>query len=69
MRSTSPQDRTGSLREPEYREADRQVGWAYRVLHTFGSGEKVFFGVGSETRDALIGAGAQADDVPFRREL
>ncbi|MDN2584320.1 hypothetical protein [Aquibium sp. ELW1220] len=57
--------RTGSLREPEYRAADRQVGRAYRLVHTFGSGERVS---GSETRDALIGAGTQADDVPFRRE-
>ena len=28
--------RTGTLRDQEHREADRQVGWAYRLLHTFG---------------------------------
>lgn len=57
--------RTGTLRDPEHREADRQVGWAYRMLHTFGSGEEVSFAEGSETREALIEAGAQADDLPF----
>lgn len=57
--------RTGTLRDPEHREADRQVGWAYRLLHTFGSGENVSFDEGSETREALIEAGAQADDIPF----
>lgn len=57
--------RTGTLRDPEHREADRQVGWAYRLLHTFGSGEDVSFDEGSETREALIEAGAQADDLPF----
>ncbi|MEX0406917.1 integrase [Aquibium sp. LZ166] len=57
--------RTGTLRDPEHREADRQVGWAYRLLHTFGSGEDVSFDEGSETREALIEAGAHADDLPF----
>jgi len=57
--------RTGTLRDQEHREANRQVGWAYRLLHTFGSGEDVSFGEDSETREALIEAGAQADDLPF----
>lgn len=57
--------RTGTLRDTKHREADRQVGWAYRLLHTFGPREEVSFVEGSETREALIEAGAQPDDLPF----
>lgn len=57
--------RTGTIRDPDQREADRQVGWAYRLLHTYGTGEELSFDEGSEVREALLEAGAEADDIPF----
>jgi len=57
--------RRGTLRDPEHREADRQVGWAYRLLHAYGITEELSFGEGSEVREALIEAGAEPDDIPF----
>ena len=35
--------RSGSLRDPVHREADRQVGWAYRLLHAYGATEELSF--------------------------
>lgn len=32
--------RNGTLRYPAHREADRQVGWAYRLLHAYGTTEE-----------------------------
>jgi len=57
--------RTGTIRDPDQREADRQVGWAYRLLHTYGTGEELSFDEGSEVRETLLEAGAEADDIPF----
>ena len=55
----------GSLRDPVHREADRQVGWAYRLLHAYGTREEVSLGEGSEAREALSEAGAEPYDIPF----
>jgi hypothetical protein len=55
----------GSLRDPVHREADRQVGWAYRLLHAYGTKEEVSFDEGSEAREALIEAGAEPYEIPF----
>lgn len=57
--------RTGTVRDPDQHEADRQVGWAYRLLHTFGTGEELSFAEGSDAREALLEAGAEAHDIPF----
>lgn len=57
--------RTGTIRDPEQREADRQVGWAYRLLHTYGTGEELSFDESSEVREALLEAGAEPGDIPF----
>ncbi|MGB3387433.1 MAG: DUF6538 domain-containing protein [Pseudaminobacter sp.] len=57
--------RSGSLRDPVHREADRQVGWAYRLLHAYGATEELSFEDGSEVREALLEAGAEVDDIPF----
>src|SRR5690606_27907563 len=57
--------RAGTLRSPDHREADRQVGWAYRLLHTYGPGDELSFAEGGDVREALIEAGAQAHDIPF----
>ena len=56
---------SGSLRDPVHREADRQVGWAYRLLHAYGTTEEVSFDEGSEAREALIEAGAEPYEIPF----
>lgn len=57
--------RAGTLRDPDHREADRQVGWAYRLLHTYGSGDELSFAEGGDVSEALIEAGAQPHDIPF----
>lgn len=57
--------RAGTLRNPDHREADRQVGWAYRLLHTYGSGDELSFAEGGDVHEALIEAGAQPHDIPF----
>lgn len=57
--------RSGSLRDPVHREADRQVGWAYRLLHTYGPSDELSFAEGGDAYEALIEAGAQAQDIPF----
>jgi hypothetical protein len=49
----------GSLRDPVNREADRQVGWAYRLLQAYGVTEELSFEDGSEAREALLEAGAE----------
>ncbi len=55
----------GTLRDPVHREADRQVGWAYRLLHAYGIAEELSFDEGSRVRAALLEAGAEPDDIPF----
>lgn len=55
----------GSLRDPVHRDADRQVGWAYRLLHAYGITEELSFEEGGEVREALIEAGAAPEDIPF----
>ena len=55
----------GNLRDPAHREADRQVGWAYRLLQAYGTKEEVAFGEGSEAREALLDAGAEPYEIPF----
>lgn len=57
--------RRGTLRDPEHREADRQVGWAYRLLHAYGTARELSFEDGSEVHAALLEAGAEPDDIPF----
>lgn len=57
--------RQGNLRDPGRREADRQVGWAYRLLQKYGATEELSFAQGSETREALLEAGADEADIPF----
>lgn len=57
--------RSGTLRDPVHREADRQVGWAYRLLHAYGATEELSFEDGSEARETLLEAGADVDDIPF----
>lgn len=57
--------RRGTLRDPEHREADRQVGWAYRLLHAYGTTEELSFEDGSEAHAALLEAGAEPGDIPF----
>lgn len=57
--------RTGTLRDPEQRAADRQVGLAYRLLHAYGMGETLSFEEASDVREALQEAGAEPDDIPF----
>lgn len=55
----------GTMRDPIHREADRQMGWAYRLLEAYGIGEKLSFETGSEGRDALLEAGVDPEDIPF----
>lgn len=55
----------GSLRDPVHRDADRQVGWAYRLLHAYGITEELSFEEGGDVREALIEAGAEPEDIPF----
>lgn len=55
----------GTLRAAVHREADRQVGWAYRLLEAYGIGEKLSFEPGGEGRKALLEAGVDPDDIPF----
>src|SRR5690606_34227950 len=55
--------RAGTLRDPTHREADRQVGWAYRLLEAHGLSEELSFAEGSETREALLEAGALPEDI------
>lgn len=57
--------RRGTLRDPEHREADRQVGWAYRLLHTYGTTEELSFEDEREVHAALLEAGAEPGDIPF----
>ncbi|XJN83955.1 integrase [Mesorhizobium terrae] len=57
--------RRGTLRDPEHREADRQVGWAYRLLHAYGTTVELSFDDGSEVHAALLEAGAEPGDIPF----
>jgi len=57
--------RHGSLRDPVHRDADRQVGLAYRLLESYGSLEELNFDPGSETHEALLDAGATEADIPF----
>lgn len=57
--------RRGTLRDPEHREADRQVGWAYRLLHAYGTARELSFEDGGEVHAALLEAGAEPDDIPF----
>ncbi len=57
--------RAGTLRDTDHREADRQVGWAYHLLHSYGSGDELSFAEGGEAHEALMEAGAQAHDIPF----
>jgi hypothetical protein len=57
--------RTGTIRDTEQRAADRQVGLACRLLHAYGTGETLSFEEGSDVREALYGAGAEPDDIPF----
>lgn len=57
--------RTGTIRDPEQRAADRQVGLAYRLLHAYGTGETLSFEEAGDVREALYGAGAEPDDIPF----
>jgi len=57
--------RTGTIRDPEQRAADRQVGLAYRLLHAYGTGEKLSFEETSDVREALHEAGAEPEDIPF----
>ncbi|MDX8530075.1 integrase [Mesorhizobium sp. VK25A] len=57
--------RSGTLRDPSQREADRQVGWAYRLLDAYGAKEELSFEEGGEAREALLDAGAGVDDIPF----
>ncbi|GGA82685.1 hypothetical protein GCM10011385_41160 [Nitratireductor aestuarii] len=60
--------RHGSLRDPVHRDADRQVGLAYRLLESYGSLEELNFDPGSETHEALLDAGATDADIPFIAE-
>lgn len=55
----------GTLRDAVHREADRQVGWAYRLLEARGLGEKLSFEPGGEGRKALLEVGVDPDDIPF----
>lgn len=55
----------GTLRDPVHREADRQVGWAYRLLEAYGVADKLSFEPGSEGREALLEAGVDPGDIPF----
>ncbi|MDQ2705868.1 MAG: hypothetical protein M3Y43_11930 [Pseudomonadota bacterium] len=57
--------RNGSLLYPIHREADRQVGWAYRLLHAYGATVELSFEEESEAREALLEAGAEVDNIPF----
>ncbi|WP_200952394.1 integrase [Mesorhizobium sp. Root552] len=57
--------RSGTLRDPSQHEADRQVGWAYRLLNAYGAKDELSFEDGGEAREALLDAGAEADDIPF----
>lgn len=56
--------RLGSLRDPEQRDADRHVGYAYRLLEAYGPTGTLNFEPGSDAREALIEAGASEDDIP-----
>lgn len=53
--------RRGTLRDPEHREADRQVGWAYRLLHAYGTAEELSFEDGSEVHAALLEGAEHAE--------
>lgn len=55
----------GTSRDPLHREAERQVGWAYRLLQAYGTGEKLSFEPGGEGRRALLEAEVDPDDIPF----
>lgn len=55
----------GTLRDPVHREADRQVGWAYRLLEAYGVAERLSFEPGCEGREVLLEAGVDPDDIPF----
>jgi hypothetical protein len=51
--------RTGTIRDPEQRAADRQVGLAYRLLHAYGTGETLSFEEVFRARaDALLASAA-----------
>lgn len=57
--------RRGTLRSAKHREADRHVGWAYRLLQSFGAAEKLSFEEGDDGYEALIEAGVSVDDIPY----
>lgn len=56
--------RTGSHRDPGHREADRHVGWAYRLLEAYGPAADLKFEPGQEPFEALRDAGVTEDDIP-----
>jgi hypothetical protein len=60
--------RSGSLRDSVHREADRQVGYAYRLLEAYGPAEDLSFETGSEVHEALLEVGATEGDMPFIAE-
>ena len=60
--------RSGSLRDSVHREADRQVGYAYRLLEAYGPAEDLRFETGSEVHEALLEVGATEGDMPFITE-
>ncbi len=49
--------RRGTLRDPERREADRQVGWAYRLLHAYGTAEELSFDLAAPSRARPVHSG------------
>jgi hypothetical protein len=57
--------RRGSLHDPVHRAANRQVGWAHRLLHAYGPTDELSFEDGGEVREALLEAGAEPGDIPF----
>lgn len=57
--------RRGTLRDPVHRAADRQVGWAYRLLQAYGATEELSFDEAGDACKALLEAGAHVDDIPF----
>lgn len=60
--------RGGTLRDTAHREADRQVGYAYRLLEAYGPAESLDFEPGSEVHAALLEVGVKEADVPFIAE-
>ncbi|MGN6535710.1 MAG: hypothetical protein ACTHKQ_08280 [Mesorhizobium sp.] len=56
---------SGMFRDPSQHEADRQVGWAYPLFDAYCAKDELSFEEGVEAREALIDAGAEADDIPF----